>query len=76
MPITLPNGTAMIVFIGIDGTVLDVTDKDGKPAEKKDPIALKKPINLKKLHPCVSLAWEGSNCVTYYYPGGSRTVCW
>ena len=75
-----PDRTFMIVNIDEDGVVINATDKDGNLADSKDPFpyTLKKPvpIGLKRVHPHSVFGYQKSptNCVTYYYPGGSWTV--
>ncbi len=70
-----PEEPAMIIKINIEGKVIDVTYPDGKPADREPPY-LKKPVaKVKKLDGHAVFAYETNpTCVTYYYPGGSRTV--
>jgi hypothetical protein len=72
----IPANTKMIVYIDIEGKVIDVTYPDGKPAGNDAPY-LKKPVSsVKKLDGHAVFAYETNpqRCVTYQTPSGPRTV--
>jgi hypothetical protein len=73
--IPIPTNTKMIVFLGGDGQILNVTDKDGNDASNEEPFAGEAAI-ARLLRGYAVLAHNKSKqrCVTYQTPSGPRTV--
>ncbi len=73
--IPVPDSAIMVVFIGKDGVVVEVTDKHGTPAPygwgTKEGV-IRKPKTLDGHG--VFVHDSSSTCVTYQTPKGPRTV--